>query len=255
MSDIFNKEDLIFKPSTLAVETKSEMVDPEFTYDGYQVVRGEFFAHLFEPSVSLSREKVSVNAACLRKLPETEYVQFLVNPTEKMLAVKPCREEDKDSFQWATGQGKKRKPKSIACRIFYAKLMSLMNWNPQYRYKILGKLVRTEQDALFVFDLKSAQTFISNNKNDPNNRKALYPEEWKNQFGVPYSEHQDSMNISIFDDYAVFRISRDEEKKEEARNERDTTADAVTRFEETPDQNPPADTSAIKQSPIYPVSG
>ena len=59
--------------------------DTSFSYDGYQVVRGEFFAHLFEPSVTLNNEKVSVNAACIRRLPQTDYVQFLVNPKEKKL--------------------------------------------------------------------------------------------------------------------------------------------------------------------------
>ena len=74
--------------------TKSEIPeDDNFSYDGYQVVRGEFFAHLFEPSVTLSKEKVSVNTACIRKLPDSDYVQFLVNPNEKKLAVKPCRED------------------------------------------------------------------------------------------------------------------------------------------------------------------
>ena len=37
----------------------------EFSYDGYQVVREEFFAHLFEPSVTFNSEKVSVNTACI----------------------------------------------------------------------------------------------------------------------------------------------------------------------------------------------
>ena len=88
----------------------------DFSYDGYQVVRAEFFAHLYEPSVTLNKETVSVNAACLRKLPGFEYVQFLVNPGEKKLAVKPCSEDMKDSFRWCTGDGKKRKPKRSPAR-------------------------------------------------------------------------------------------------------------------------------------------
>ena len=38
--------------------------------------------------MTFNDEKVAVNVACLRKLPEVEYVQFLVNPREKKLAVK-----------------------------------------------------------------------------------------------------------------------------------------------------------------------
>ena len=250
MSDTFTKLD----PS-LADESTPIQEITDFSFDGYQVVRGEFFAHLFEPSVSFSREKVSVNAACLRKLPETEYVQFLVNPVEKMLAVKPCREEDKDSFQWASGEGKKRKPKGITCRIFYAKLMNLMHWNSQYRYKILGKLIRTGTDTLFVFDLKSAQTFISSKKSDPNTRKAMYPEEWKNQFGVPYNDHQNTMNVSIFEDYAVFRINREEEEKKEETSNEDTMPADISGSEEAAYSDSQADTAAAEQSKVYPVSG
>ena len=184
----------------------------DFSYDGYQVVRAEFFAHLYEPSVTLNKETVSVNAACLRKLPDFEYVQFLVNPGEKKLAVKPCSEDMKDSFRWCTGDGKKRKPKKITCKIFFAKVMSLMDWDPRYRYKILGKLIRAKDDSLFVFDLSSAEAYHNRIKGEPDSsRSPHYPEEWKNQFGIPATEHQDIQQISIFDDYTVFRIERSEE--------------------------------------------
>lgn len=203
-------ENTTHKPSVL----ETELEDSSFSYDGYQVVRGEFFAHLFEPSVTLSREKVSVNAACLRKLPDIDYVQFLVNPNEKKLAIKPCQEDMKDSFRWSSGEGKKRKPKSITCRIFFAKVMNLMGWDPKYRYKILGKLIRTKTDMLYVFDLASAEIYgIRSNGGTSASRTPIYPEAWKNQFGVPFNEHQDTVQVSIFEDYAVFKINSDDETK------------------------------------------
>ena len=220
--------------------------DKNFSYDGYQVVRGEFFAHLFEPSVTLNREKVSVNTACLRKLPETDYVQFLVNPTEKKLAIKPCQEDMKDSFRWTTGEGKNRKPKSITCKIFFAKVMNLMGWNPEYRYKILGKLIRTKTDLLFIFDLSSAETFgIRSNGNPTASRSAVYPEEWKNQFGIPVNEHQDTLQVNIFDDYAVFRISQDEElhAKEQINNGANSHSPDFTGSKEKEDPDSQANTS------------
>jgi hypothetical protein len=168
-------------------------------------------------------------------------VQFLVNPTEKKLAVKPCSEEMKDSFRWTSGDGKKRKPKSITCRIFFAKIMQLMNWDPRYRYKILGKLIRTKTDMLFVFDLQSAETYgIRTDSNGNPTRTAYYPEEWKNQFGVPVSEHQDTIRINVFDDYAVFRSEREEERKAREKNDdddRSATSPGSGSKEET-DKNP-----------------
>ena len=177
-------------PITVASSPSNQMEvtdDDSFSYDGYQVVRGEFFAHIYEPSFTLNNYKVSVNTACIKKLPDVEYVQILVNPIEKKLAVRPCREEEKDSFRWCSS-GKKRSPKQITCRIFFAKVISLMDWNPNYRYKILGKLIRSGNEILFIFDLTSPEIFprtLKDNGTVTTARTPSYPEEWKNQFGIP----------------------------------------------------------------------
>ena len=123
----------------------------DFDFEGYQVVRGEFFAHIYEPSITFNNYKVGVNTACLKKLPNFDYVQILVNPEDKKLAVRPCSEDEKDSFRWCSAT-KKRTPKQITCRMFFAKVVSLMDWNPNYRYKLLGKLIRSGNELLFIFD-------------------------------------------------------------------------------------------------------
>ena len=93
--------------------------DDAFSYDGYQVVRGEFFAHTYEPSFTFNSSKVSVNTACIKKLPDTDFVQILVNPDEKKLAVRPCQEDEKDSFRWCSFRhpsGRRRR----SCRPIYS---------------------------------------------------------------------------------------------------------------------------------------
>ena len=58
-----------------------------FSYDGYQVVRREFFAHIQEPSITFSNFKVYVNQICVNKLPDVEFVQMLVNSDTKILSL------------------------------------------------------------------------------------------------------------------------------------------------------------------------
>lgn len=189
--------------------------DNSFNYEGYQVVRGEFFAHIHEPSFTFNSYKVSVNTACIKKLPEVEYVQLLVNPKKKKLVVRPCSEEEKDSFRWSSN-GKKRAPKQITCRIFFAKIISLMGWNPNYRYKLLGKLIRSNGELLFIFDLTTPEIFIRAEKKGEKakmSRTASYPDEWQNQFGVPVEEHQSNLQINIFEGYTVFGLSEQTKPK------------------------------------------
>lgn len=188
--------------------------DNSFTYEGYQVVRGEFFAHIHEPSFTFNDNRVYLNMACIRKLPQTEYVQILVHPVEKKLAVRPCQEEEKDSFRWCTKNARKRDPKQITCHVFYAKIFSLMGWNPQYRYKLLGKLIQSNGELLFIFDLKTPEIYPRAAKlaGTSNAQLPNYPESWKNQFGISMEEHQKSLQVNIFDGYAVFDIQNTSRK-------------------------------------------
>ena len=74
----------------MTLEKNPDGHEPAFCCDGYQIVRGEFFAHLTEPSLTFNRYKVYVNMACLRKAEETTFVQVLVNPEAKKIVVRPC---------------------------------------------------------------------------------------------------------------------------------------------------------------------
>lgn len=183
--------------------------DDSFTYDGYQVVRGEFFSHLYEPCITFNNYKVYVNTACIRKLPETDYVQILVNQEKKKLAIRPCQEEFKDSFRWCSATAK-RSPKQVTCRVFYGKIITLMGWNPNYRYKLVGKLIESNGQLLFIFDLTAPEIFTRISKNGETttvSRKPVYPAEWEHQFGVPVEEHQKSLQVDIFDGYALFGMN------------------------------------------------
>lgn len=197
--------------SLFTVHDEDIIRDEVFNYSGYQVVRGEFFAHLNEPSITFNKCKVSVNTACVNKLPNVDYVQILVNPTALKLAVRPCHEDEKDSFLWS-GVNKKngrKKTKYITCRLFFAKIVQLMNWNPNYRYKILGKLICSNDENLFIFDLTATEVYqrIEHNGMKPcSSHTPVFPAEWQNQFGLPIEEHKNALQVNIFEGYAVFGL-------------------------------------------------
>lgn len=52
-------------PITEVEDIDDYEVDDSFNYEGFQVVRGEFFAHIFEPSLTFNRGRISVNMACI----------------------------------------------------------------------------------------------------------------------------------------------------------------------------------------------
>ncbi len=184
-------------------------LNSDFDYDGFQVVRREFFAHLTEPSITFNNYKVYVNSACLNKFPAVDYVQALVNQDTKILAIRPCREEERDAFTWCTETKGKRKVKQVTCKLFFAMLFSKMQWNPDYRYKMLGKVIHANGEYLIAFDLSATEVYqrtFRDGEKPKTSRKPVFPEGWQDQFGLPFSEHRTSMQINIFDGYAVYGI-------------------------------------------------
>jgi len=180
-----------------------------FDFEDFQVVRREFFAHLREPSVTFNDCKFQVNMACLTKFPNCDFAQVLVSQEEKILALRPCAEGTKDAYMWCGVSKGKRKPKAITCKLFFAKIVSLMNWNPKYRYKLLGRLIHANGEYLIAFDLNAPEvyqrTFVEGEK-PKTSRTPVFPSEWQTQFGLPYNVHKQSMQINIFDGYAVYAI-------------------------------------------------
>ncbi len=177
-----------------------------FPTENCQVVHGAFFSHGSDPSLTLRPSELYVNAACIRKLPDTDYIQLLIHPEEKKLALRPCLEDTKDSVRWCSTTSK-RSPRHIPCPVFFGKVTSLMDWNPNFRYRLTGRLLSAKEELLFVFDLTEPEVFpISAGESTPSSSRApLYPEEWKHRFGIPLPEHQNSPQIRIFDQYAVFQ--------------------------------------------------
>ena len=161
LQDVEPREETEAKPASSVPDTEEEIIElgESFDFDGFQVVRREFFAHLRDPSVTFNNCKFSVNSACLQKFPDTTSVQILINRETKVMALIPCPDGAKDSFQWCNISKGKRKPKAVTCRLFFAKVADMMGWNPNYKYKLLGKLVHANGQFLLAFDLTATEIY------------------------------------------------------------------------------------------------
>ena len=135
--------------------------DEETDLYNYEMVSGEFFAQIKEPAFTINVNKVYVNTAAVRLLPKVDYVKFMINRDEKKLVIKPCSDMDIQGYNWAKEKEGKRYPSHRTGEPFVQSLCMLMNWNPQFRYKISGKKNRAKGDGeeILVFDLTSFKCF------------------------------------------------------------------------------------------------
>ena len=190
-----------------------------FSFDGYQVVRREFFSHRFDPTLTIKGNSIIFNNACISRLEQVIYVQVLVNPTAEKLVIRPCSEGARDAIRWCVTRDDKRKSRQITCGLFTAKLYDMMGWEALYRYKLQGTRINYQGEQLYVFDLTSTEAFLPQVKETDENgtvkrKKAvpMYPADWRDSFGIPVQEHTASTQINLLDGYAYMETTADNPK-------------------------------------------
>lgn len=209
-----------FKP--LSKEERDEAariaLEAGFSFDGYQVVRREFFSHRFDPTLTIKGNSITFNNACISRLDQVIYVQVLVNPTAEKLVIRPCSEGARDAIRWCVTRDDKRKSRQITCGLFTAKLYDMMGWETLYRYKLQGTRINYQGEQLYVFDLTSTEAFLPQVKETDENGKVkrrktmpMYPENWRDSFGMPVREHEASTQINLLDGYAYMETNSEDE--------------------------------------------
>ena len=135
--------------------------------------------------------------ACLRRFPGVTHIQILIHPEQKRLIIRPCNPDAPDSLRWAKGGGEKEMSnRDLLCKIFAAKVFDLMNWDRQYRYKMMGNPAVCDGEMLFLFRLTDFELFTSGKK-----PKSYLPGDWRDYFGTPVEQHEESFKINLADGY------------------------------------------------------
>lgn len=229
--------------NTENIDQKALELAQDFSYDGYQVVRRELFAHLREPAVVIRRDSVTFNTACIAGLEDAVYIQILVNQDNKRMVVRKCEENDKDALRWCIEKHDKRKSRKMSNKLFSAMMYDMMGWNTDCRYKILGHKITHEDETMYIFDLLETEIFMDTKrkkKANPDslekkeelvtaetdqtpeqnqeeiaakvarklNRIPFYPKDWKDSFGLSVEEHKKALETNLTDGYIEFSATR-----------------------------------------------
>lgn len=213
----------LMSPKEQALETerdaKAEELESTFSYDGYQVVRKELFAHLRDPAIVIRKDSITFNTACISGLEDVVYVHVMFNSDLKRIVVRGCDENDKDALRWCIAKPDKRKSRKMSCKPFSELVYNEMGWDSDCRYKILGYRINFEGETLYVFDLLVPEIFHEGQKRKKgesapqseetkpvNTRKGFYPDDIAGTFGVPVEEHLKESEVKQIDGYVSMSI-------------------------------------------------
>ena len=165
-----------------------------FDLSGYQVVRNQFMQVRYEgPSITLAENRVSFNLFCMRCFEDVAYIQLLLHPAERKIAIRPCREKDTHSIRWRPDPDKPVYSKTLNCQHFGNALFSIMEWDPEYIYRVRGTWAKRGSEQIIVFNLVNAVPAMLMLPDNPDStarrRTELIPAEWTDDFGDEFYEH------------------------------------------------------------------
>lgn len=202
-------------------DARAEELESTFSYDGYQVVRKELFAHLRDPAIVIRKDSITFNTACITGLEDVVYVHVMFNSDLKRIVVRGCNENDKDALRWCIAKPDKRKSRKMSCKPFSELVYKEMGWDSECRYKMLGYRITFEGETLYIFDLLVPEIFHEGQRrkkgaaDSPNNtqetkpadtRKGFYPDDIAGTFGVPVEEHLKESEVQQMDGYVSMGI-------------------------------------------------
>ena len=229
-----------------AKEERRLEIQRTFNPNRMKVIRKELFANLRDPAVTIRRDSITFNTACINGLEDVVYVRLMLDEEMGFLSVTACDENDKHALRWCVAKPDKRKSRKMRCPEFAGPLFEKLGWSDRCRYKVLGYKIEFEEKVYYVFDLNVKQIFNEKPKKgeeqlDENGeeipvdtRTGYYPDDIANTFGVPMEQYKRETEIKDMDGFvtvAAFTGVKDvkkEENKSVAADEPTETTEGTT---------------------------
>lgn len=136
--DYFEASQSVLKPANMNVPDTITASAGSFDLRDYEVARGQFFSSVGRISVSFSYKQISFNKDAIRKFPNIKFVELLIHPSSKLLAIRPCSSETKNKVQWSRLKDGQLIPKPISGAAFLPTLYEIFKWDKKCKYRILG---------------------------------------------------------------------------------------------------------------------
>ena len=97
---------------------------------------------------------------CLRKFSKIQYIELLIHPKEKKLAIRPTTKVNRNAIKWASVLDNVFTPREIASGAFYSTLVSLMGWSQSLKYKIMGNLFKNGEEKAYIFSALETEAYV-----------------------------------------------------------------------------------------------
>lgn len=148
--------------------TEVEVQGGQFDLRGFEIARSQFFNTAHKLSITCTNQSVTFSTECIRKFPDTQYVELLVHPSEHLLAVRPSKKEIRNAVKWSMiSESGKQSPREVRGTAFMKTLYGVFGWNDDCRYRVRGIKRERENTSIIIFDMRETEVLIPTNVFEP----------------------------------------------------------------------------------------
>lgn len=212
----FTEADYIQASQSVYADEQDEQQEPEYVVEvaagdfdmrGFEITRQEFFDSVSKPMIVFTNNSFRVSQNIADKLEGNNYVELLINPVERKFAIRTTNKENKLGVFITRRISQKYTPKTAPAIAYMKTIYGLLNWNLDYRYRVIGCKYGNENEHTYIFDIRDSEAYMKTyllpveEREDLNasntihitqsrNRVRAIPEEWTNSFGKSYYLHE-----------------------------------------------------------------
>ncbi len=229
VKDYLKASESVYDPQLcLPDEPKSIVVDEgSFDLRGYEIARSQFITSQYQLTCTLGIQELKFGVHGIRKMDNVEYVELLIHPTEKALAVRKSTKANKYAIWWAQPKDGVITPRKIAATSFMKTIFEMLGWREDCRYRVRGVRKQDENETVLVFDLQDTEVFLphqtppstdeevesgemqpaegSSATRSPT-RVSAYPAEWVESFGDEFYRHVHTRDPKGFSETADWQL-------------------------------------------------
>lgn len=146
-------------------EARLEVEGGSFDLSGYEVADFKLFSDQRVPAIMLHRDNITFSVAGIRAMDlKDNFVELLVHPLRREIAVRPTDKNNRCAIQWSNGTQGSREPRLVAAKAYIQTLYQIFGWKPENNYKLYGRIYRDGQDAACIFAGTNASVYIKNDE-------------------------------------------------------------------------------------------
>lgn len=146
-------------------EVRLEVEGGSFDLSGYEVADFKLFSDQRVPAIMLHRDNITFSVAGIRAMDlKDNFVELLVHPLRKEIAVRPTDKNNRCAIQWSSGIRGNRQSRQVAAKAYIQTMYQIFSWEPENHYKLYGRVYRDGQDAACIFAGTNASVYIKNDE-------------------------------------------------------------------------------------------